>query len=72
MNVCVAEGQTKSDLPTGRERFLAQGGMIRLFLDSNRVRFSINQVAAETAQLQISSRLLRLAREVIAPTIGDR
>ena len=54
------------------ERFLAQGGMIRLFLDSNKVRFSINQVAAETAQLQISSRLLRLAREVIAPNTGDR
>ena len=46
--------------------------MIRLFLDNNQVRFSINQVAAETAQLQISSRLLRLAREVIAPDFGDR
>jgi hypothetical protein len=54
------------------ERFLMQGGMIRLFLDNNKVRFSINLTAAETAQLQISSRLLRLAREVIAPTAGDR
>ena len=54
------------------ERFLTQGGMIRLFLDNNKVRFSINQTAAETAQLQVSSRLLRLAREVIAPTGGGR
>lgn len=47
------------------ERFLEQGGMIRLFLDENRVRFSINQRAADTAGLAISSRLLRLARRVI-------
>jgi hypothetical protein len=46
-------------------QFLADEGMIRLFVDQNKIRFSINQRAASTARLQISSRLLRLAREVI-------
>ena len=59
------------DVPTltvgEHERFLAQGGMIRFFLENNRVRFSINLVNAESAGLQISSRLLRLARSVVAP-----
>ena len=45
--------------------FLEQGGMIRLFLEENRVRFSINQRAADAAGLQVSSRLLRLARAVV-------
>ena len=48
------------------ERFLSQGGMIRFFLENNRVRFSINQSTAESAGLQISSRLLRLARSVVS------
>ena len=39
----------------------------RFFLENNRVRFSINQAIAESAGLQISSRLLRLARSVVAP-----
>ena len=66
-------GQTMPILTVGEdERFLAQGGMVRLFLENNKVRFSINQTAAETARLQVSSRLLRLAREVIAPTGGAR
>ncbi len=47
--------------------FLTQGGMIRFFLENNRVRFSINQTIAESAGLQISSRLLRLARSVSRP-----
>ena len=49
------------------ERFLEQGGMIRLFVEQNRVRFSINQRTADSAGLVISSRLLRLARSVIDP-----
>jgi hypothetical protein len=54
-------------LTVGETRqFLTSGGIIHLFVDENRVRFSINQGAADTAGLQISSRLLRLAREVIA------
>jgi hypothetical protein len=45
--------------------FLAEGGNIHLFIEENRVRFSINQKAADAVGLQISSRLLRLARNVI-------
>ena len=48
-------------------KFLEQGGMIRLFLEESRVRFSINQRAADAAGLQVSSRLLRLARDVVGP-----
>ena len=39
--------------------------MIQLFVEHNRVRFSINQRTAHAAGLQISSRLLRLARDVV-------
>jgi hypothetical protein len=42
--------------------FLAQGGIINFVLDGGRVRFEINQAAAERAQLRISSRLLQLGR----------
>jgi hypothetical protein len=49
-------------------RFLEQGGVIRLFIEENRVRFSINQKAAEKVGLVISSRLLRLARNVTGTT----
>jgi hypothetical protein len=44
--------------------FLDQGGMIRLFLEENRVRFDINLDAAERSHLTLSSKLLRLARTV--------
>jgi YfiR/HmsC-like len=58
-------------LTVGETRnFLAHGGMIRFFLESNKVRFSINQANAESVRLQISSRLLRLAREVIEPILA--
>ena len=44
--------------------FLERGGMIRLFLEQNRVRFDINLDAAEQSHLTLSSKLLRLARAV--------
>ena len=44
--------------------FLDKGGMIRLFLEQNRMRFDINLDAAETCSLKISSKLLRLAHAV--------
>jgi hypothetical protein len=54
-------------LTVGETReFLRRGGMIQLFLDNDKVRFSINQTAADSAGLQVSSRLLRLAREVVS------
>jgi hypothetical protein len=53
------------------EEFLTDGGMIRLFVEDNKVRFSINQKAADAAGILISSRLLRLARAVIGTTGGS-
>jgi YfiR/HmsC-like len=44
--------------------FLDKGGMIRLFLEQNRMRFDINLEAAEKRALRISSKLLRLAQTV--------
>jgi hypothetical protein len=45
--------------------FLGAGGMIRWFLDGNKVRFEINRQAAESAKLRISSQLLFLAKNVV-------
>lgn len=44
--------------------FIAKGGMIELFTDSNRLRFNINVDAAHKAGLRISSSLLQLAATV--------
>jgi hypothetical protein len=49
---------TVSDL----EHFTAAGGMIGFYEEENRVRFEINQDAAQKHRLQISSQLLNLAR----------
>jgi hypothetical protein len=42
--------------------FVGAGGIIRMFLEGNKVRFEINRQAAESARLRISSQLLLLAR----------
>ena len=44
--------------------FAEAGGVIGMFIESNRVRFAINPEAAERARLKISSKLLSLARIV--------
>lgn len=41
--------------------FLREGGMIRFFVEQNRVRFQINAGAADRAGLRINSQLLSLA-----------
>jgi hypothetical protein len=46
------------------EGFLRDNGMIAFVLDNRRVRFDINQSAAERAALKLSSRLLNVARAV--------
>lgn len=43
--------------------FLVRGGIINLIETSGRIRFEVNQKAAEHAGLAISSRMLRLALE---------
>jgi len=50
--------------------FIAQGGMVRFYIDGRNVRFEINPAAADQAGLRISSRLLQLAR--IVDTRGSR
>lgn len=56
---------TVSDL----DRFARRGGMIRLMMDQNRVKFRINRAAAKEAGLELSSKLLRLAE--LAETTED-
>jgi hypothetical protein len=46
------------------EGFTAEGGVITLWLEGDRVRFEINLDAASRQKLRISSRLLSLARIV--------
>jgi hypothetical protein len=43
------------------DRFTESGGMINFFLQGNKYRFQINEVAAKGAGLKISSKLLSLA-----------
>lgn len=42
--------------------FLKQGGIVNFIVEDGKLRFEIDQEAAEKAKLKISSRLLRLAR----------
>lgn len=51
---------TVSDL----KGFCELGGMIRLFVEDNHVRFEVNLDAAEQARLKVSSRVLILAKAV--------
>jgi YfiR/HmsC-like len=51
---------TVGDAPT----FLAQGGAIRFVRTGDRLRFDVNIAAAARARLDISSKLLRVARKV--------
>lgn len=44
--------------------FVTQGGIIGLLAEGRRIRFDINLNSARESQLQISSRLLQLARRV--------
>lgn len=44
--------------------FLDLGGMINFIFDQNRIRFEVNLKAAQGARLQLSSKLLSLARSV--------
>lgn len=46
------------------EGFLDQGGGINFMLEGSKVRFEINQEAAERAGIRISSKLMSLARRV--------
>lgn len=47
------------------DNFLQSGGIIRFCMEEQKVRFEINQEAADAANLKISSRLLLLAKTVV-------
>jgi hypothetical protein len=47
------------------EDFLARGGMIKLFVESNRMRFDVNVGATGRIKIHLSSKLLALARSVV-------
>lgn len=51
---------TVSDAPG----FLEDGGMVQLYLEGDHVRFSVNLRAAKDAGLQLSSKLLQIAKVV--------
>jgi hypothetical protein len=52
-------------LTVGEDRgFIRGGGMICFLIEAGRVRFDINQTAAETGGLKLSSKLLKVARQV--------
>jgi len=53
---------TVSDTPN----FMEQGGMIRFFTKNNKIQLQINLDAVKMAQLDVSSKLLRLA-EIYVP-----
>jgi hypothetical protein len=46
------------------DSFLHDGGIVHFVIENRRVRFDINQAAAEKAGLRISARLLNVARAV--------
>ncbi len=53
-------------LTVGETRdFVAQGGIIGLIREHDRIKFEINLAAADEAGLEMSSQLLRIARRVI-------
>lgn len=46
------------------EQFIRSGGIIRFFLDNGKIRLEISKSAARQAKLNISSKLLRVAKTV--------
>jgi hypothetical protein len=60
------------DLAGEFDRVAAQGGIIHLTAEENRLRFEIGLLAAERARLKISSKLLGLAKSVKEPERGGK
>ena len=58
---------TVSDLP----RFAERGGMIGLVRQQGRIRFEVNRMATEKANLVLSSELLKLATRVIEKPLAE-
>jgi hypothetical protein len=61
----ILSGMPHNVLTVGEgDRFIREGGMIAFVIDNRRVRFDINQTAAENADLKLSAKLLMVARSV--------
>lgn len=58
--------QDLGDAPTltvaDNAEFIKQGGMISLYVESQRVQFAVNQTATHNTGLKLSARMLQLAR----------
>lgn len=54
------------------DSFLSDGGMIRLHVEEDKIRFDINSSSANSSHLKISSRLLLLATTVTLGSERDR
>ena len=52
--------------------FLAAGGIISFTFENEALQFEVNLLAAESARLKISSRLLALARRIVHRTEGAK
>jgi hypothetical protein len=66
VNKIVRDLKGSSTLTVGEtEGFAELGGIINLTIEGNKVRFEVNQLAAQRAGLKISSKLLSLAKIVI-------
>jgi len=53
---------TVSDMPD----FVEEGGVVGFSVEGKKVRFSINTKAADSANLKVSSQLLKLAKSIIS------
>lgn len=64
-------GKVLADLSPGiltvgeGDKFLREGGVIAFVIQDRRVRFDINQAAAERARLMLSSRLMMVAKTIV-------
>jgi hypothetical protein len=54
------------------DEFALRGGIIRFFIQESKIRFEINLEAAEHEGLQVSSKLLQVARTVPGKNRGGR
>ena len=67
MEMILADLKGKNILTVGdNEGFISNGGVIRFVTEENKIHFKINLEAAKSANLTISSKMLRLA-EIVEP-----
>ena len=64
-NAMIEAARSQAALSVGESKgFAARGGMVNFFSEGKKLRFEINTEAAAQAEIEISSRLLRLAKLV--------